>query len=109
MYVALSRNIPILPIIRNSGGVLFDCLTLCRSTTASKVIGGLLARFNIDDNPQKFALYEHTIFGENEGKTFVFTYVVISRLRHYSAPILGACLHLAQSFHLNGSRFRTFV
>ncbi|VDK38930.1 unnamed protein product [Taenia asiatica] len=36
------------------------------STTASQVISSLLARFNIDDNPQKFALYEHTIFGEND-------------------------------------------
>ncbi|VDM18284.1 unnamed protein product [Hydatigera taeniaeformis] len=40
------------------------------STTASQVISSLLARFNIDDNPQKFALYEHTIFGENDGKGF---------------------------------------
>ncbi|VDD75856.1 unnamed protein product [Mesocestoides corti] len=36
------------------------------STTASQVISNLLARFNIDDNPQKFALYEHTIIGEHE-------------------------------------------
>ncbi|KAL5111972.1 Ras association domain-containing protein 1 [Taenia crassiceps] len=36
------------------------------STTASQVISSLLSRFNIDDNPQKFALYEHTIFGEND-------------------------------------------
>ncbi|EUB64997.1 Ras association domain-containing protein [Echinococcus granulosus] len=36
------------------------------STTASQVISSLLDRFNIDDNPQKFALYEHTIFGEHD-------------------------------------------
>ncbi|VUZ45496.1 unnamed protein product [Hymenolepis diminuta] len=36
------------------------------STTANQVIRSLLSRFNIDDNPQKFALYEHTIYSENE-------------------------------------------
>ncbi|VDO12519.1 unnamed protein product [Rodentolepis nana] len=36
------------------------------STTANQVIRSLLSRFSIDDNPQKFALYEHTIYGENE-------------------------------------------
>ncbi|KAA0194516.1 Ras association domain-containing protein 1 [Fasciolopsis buskii] len=36
------------------------------STTAQKVISTLLDRFQIEDNPQKFALYEHTIEGEQE-------------------------------------------
>ncbi|CAL8091891.1 unnamed protein product [Calicophoron daubneyi] len=36
------------------------------STTAHNVIVALLDRFNIEDDPQKFALYEHTIEGEQE-------------------------------------------
>ncbi|TPP62053.1 Rassf1 [Fasciola gigantica] len=36
------------------------------STTAQKVISTLLDRFQIEDNPQKFALYEHTIEGDQE-------------------------------------------
>ncbi|OON23583.1 Ras association domain protein [Opisthorchis viverrini] len=36
------------------------------STTTKEVITTLLHRFQIEDNPQKFALYEHTIEGEQE-------------------------------------------
>lgn len=36
------------------------------STTAQVVIKKLLNRFGIKDNPQKFALYEHTIVGDQE-------------------------------------------
>ncbi|CAH8607539.1 unnamed protein product [Dicrocoelium dendriticum] len=36
------------------------------STTAQKVIAALLDRFQLEDNPQKFALYEHTIEGDQQ-------------------------------------------
>lgn len=36
------------------------------STTAQKVIVALLDRFQIEDTPQKFALYEHTIEGDQQ-------------------------------------------
>ncbi|BHF60944.1 negative regulation of cell cycle arrest [Sparganum proliferum] len=36
------------------------------STPAQQVITSLLRRFSIDDNPQKFALYEHTIVSDQE-------------------------------------------
>ncbi|KAH8859865.1 Ras association domain-containing protein 1 [Schistosoma japonicum] len=36
------------------------------STTAQMVICALLDRFGIQDNPQKFALYEHTIEGDQK-------------------------------------------
>ncbi|TGZ60832.1 hypothetical protein CRM22_008307 [Opisthorchis felineus] len=39
------------------------------STTTKEVITTLLHRFQIEDNPQKFALYEHTIEGEQEELT----------------------------------------
>ncbi|VDP68120.1 unnamed protein product [Schistosoma mattheei] len=38
------------------------------STTAQMVICALLDRFGIRDNPQKFALYEHTIEGDQKGQ-----------------------------------------
>ncbi|KAF5405154.1 Ras association domain-containing protein 1 [Paragonimus heterotremus] len=47
---------------RGSTKVLYVRLSM----TALKVITTLLGRFQIEDNPQKFALYEHTIEGEQE-------------------------------------------
>ncbi|THD23742.1 Rassf1 [Fasciola hepatica] len=46
--------------------VIHKFISSCRSTTAQKVISTLLDRFQIEDNPQKFALYEHTIEGDQE-------------------------------------------
>ncbi|KAH8859864.1 Ras association domain-containing protein [Schistosoma japonicum] len=57
------------------------------STTAQMVICALLDRFGIQDNPQKFALYEHTIEGDQKvniigNKPILITFLTAKATTH---------------------------
>lgn len=46
---------------------VYFLFAMLRSTTVETVICRLLDRFGIKDNPRTFALYEHSIEGDQEG------------------------------------------
>jgi len=58
------------------------------TTTAQEVIATLLAKFQITDNPRKFALYESLTTTNNEKETSQFSTIYLFNLYLMSCCIL---------------------